>query len=57
MNKHEYRPVTETSRRDCRETLRKCEASRDYWKFVALTFIIISLLCILELYGCLPDSN
>ena len=57
MSELEYREVKETARRECKNTLRSCEASRDYWKFAALVFFIISLFCILELSGCLADLN
>jgi hypothetical protein len=57
MSQHEYRAVIETGRRDYKDTLRKCEASRDYWKFTAIALFFISLFCILNLSGCLPDSN
>ncbi len=57
MSEHEYRAMIEPGRRDCKETLLQCRASRDCWKFLAVTFFILSLLCLLELYGCLPDLN
>jgi hypothetical protein len=57
MSQHEYRAVIETGRRDYKDTLRKCEASRDYWKFTAIALFFLSLFCILNLSGCLPDSN
>jgi len=57
MSEHEYLSVTETARRNCRETLRKCEASRDCWKFTAIILFFITLYCVLELSGCLADLN
>ena len=57
MNELDYREVSERPRRECKNTLRKCEASRDCWKFMAIVFFIISLFCLLELSGCLADLN
>jgi hypothetical protein len=57
MSELEYREVGEAARRQNKNTLRRCEASRDYWKFAAIAFFIISLFCILELNGCLADLN
>ena len=57
MSEHEYREVSETVRHTGKDTLRTCEASRDFWKFMAVIFFLVSLFCILELYGCLPDFN
>jgi hypothetical protein len=55
MSELEYREVSERARRQCKNTLEKCEASRDYWKFAAIVFFFISLFCLLELSGCLAD--
>ena len=57
MSELEYREVNERARRECKNTLRKCQASRDYWKFIAIILFFISLFCILELGGCLADLN
>jgi len=57
MSELEYREVSERARREQRDTLQKCEASRDYWKFIAIVLFVISLLCLLELGGCLADFN
>jgi hypothetical protein len=57
MSELEYREVGEAARRQYKNTLQKCEASRDYWKFTAIVFFIISLFCLLELSGCLADLN
>lgn len=57
MSVQEYREEMEKLRRgyDCK--LRKYESSRDYWKFTAILFFFVSLFCLLNLSGCLPDSN
>ena len=57
MNDLDYREVSERARRECKSTLRKCEASRDCWKFIAIFLLCVSLFCILELSGCLADLN
>jgi hypothetical protein len=57
MSELEYREVGERARRECKNTLQRCEASRDYWRFAAIVFFIVSLVCILELSGCLADLN
>ena len=57
MSELEYREVSETARRECKNTLQKCQASRDYWRFTAIALFFISLFCILELGGCLADLN
>jgi hypothetical protein len=57
MSELEYREVKETARRACQHTLRKCEASRDYWKFAAMVFFFISLYCVLDRLGCFSDLN
>jgi hypothetical protein len=57
MSELEYREVREAARHQCKNTLEKCQASRDYWKFTAIVFFIISLFCLLELSGCLADFN
>ena len=57
MSELEYREVSERARRECKNTLQRCEASRDYWKFTAIALLFLSLFCILELGGCLADLN
>lgn len=57
MTEQVQREETEKIRRACKKTLRKCESSRDFWKFTAIVLFFISLLCILELSGCFSDSN
>ena len=55
MSEQEYREAIETTRRKCNAKLRKCESSRDYWKFTAVALFLALLFCILNLSGCLPD--
>jgi len=57
MSEREYREAIETIRRECNAKLRKCEASRDYWKFTAVTVVFIALVWILDILGCFADSN
>jgi hypothetical protein len=56
MSELEYREVSERARRESKNTLQKCQASRDYWKFTAIA-LFLCLFCILELSGCLADFN
>jgi hypothetical protein len=53
----EHREEMEKLRRACNNKLQKYESSRDYWKFTAIFLFFLSLFCILNLSGCLPDSN
>jgi hypothetical protein len=57
MSELEYREVNEAARRTCQHALRKCEASRDYWKFAAIVLFFISLYCIMDRLGCFSDLN
>jgi hypothetical protein len=57
MSENEYREAIETMRRGCNCRLRKCESSRDYWKFAAITVLFIALFCVLYFGGCFPDST
>ena len=57
MSELEYRELSERARRQGKNTLEKCQASRDFWKFSAITLAFISLFCLLELGGCLSDLN
>jgi len=57
MSEHEYTEAVKSMRRGCDDRVRKSEASRDYWKFTAITLFFVSLLWILDLLGCFPDSN
>jgi hypothetical protein len=44
-------------RRACNDKVRKFESSRDFWKFTAIALFFVTLVCILYLAGCFPDSN
>jgi hypothetical protein len=57
MSELEYREVSERARRESKNTLQKCQASRDYWKFTAIVLFFLSVFCLLELSGCLADFN
>jgi hypothetical protein len=57
MSELEYREVSERARRESKNTLQKCQASRDYWKFTAIVLFFLSVFCLLELSGCLADLN